>query len=95
MWTGPNPAKTLAYGVNKDAPAHLAKACRDAGAALIHVSTDFVFDGKKTTPYTEDDPVSAKSVYGKSKAEGEEAVRGISAPPCHCPHRLAVRGPRQ
>jgi dTDP-4-dehydrorhamnose reductase len=47
----------------------------EAGAALVHLSTDYVFDGRKSTAYTEDDPVAPLSVYGRSKAAGEDAVR--------------------
>ncbi|MBT3904880.1 MAG: dTDP-4-dehydrorhamnose reductase [Rhodospirillaceae bacterium] len=68
-----------AYLANKDGPARLADACTKAEIPLLHVSTDFVFDGTKPTPYTESDPVSPLSVYGKSKAEGERAVRESQA----------------
>ncbi len=64
-----------AYALNRDGPAALAEACRAIGAPLIHVSTDYVFDGRKTGPYVEDDAVNPISVYGASKAAGEAAIR--------------------
>ncbi len=64
-----------AYAVNRDGPAALAEACRETGAALIHYSTDYVFDGAKSGAYVEDDPIRPMSVYGASKAEGEAAIR--------------------
>ncbi len=64
----------LAFAVNRDGPAHLADTCAEAGIPLLHVSTDYVFDGKGA-PYTEDDPAHPLGVYGQSKWEGEEAVR--------------------
>lgn len=65
----------LAFRVNRDGPAHLAAACSAQGIPLIHVSTDFVFDGKATAPYTEDAPVAPIGAYARSKAAGEDAVR--------------------
>lgn len=64
-----------AFRVNRDGPAYLAAACARHGAALIHVSTDYVFDGGKPTAYVEDDPIAPLGVYGASKAAGEAAVR--------------------
>ena len=64
-----------AFRVNRDGPAHLAEACAGASLPLIHISTDYVFDGEKGTPYTESDPVAPLGVYGASKAAGEAAVR--------------------
>jgi len=64
-----------AFAVNRDGPENLAKACEKAGIPLIHVSTDYVFDGCKRGPYVEDDPVAPLGVYGASKWAGEEAVR--------------------
>lgn len=63
-----------AYAVNRDGPAMLAAACDVRGAVLIHLSTDFVFDGKATRPYREEDPVNPLGIYGNSKAEGEKAI---------------------
>lgn len=68
---------TRAYAVNRDGTAYLAAACAEAKIPLIHVSTDYVFDGSKSTPYTEDDPVQPVSVYGASKEAGEQALRDI------------------
>ena len=65
----------LALIVNRDAPAAMASACDRAGASLIHLSTDYVFDGLKIAAYVEDDPIAPLSVYGRTKAEGEVAVR--------------------
>lgn len=63
------------FAINRDGPANLADECRAAGAPLIHISTDYVFDGKARRPYEEDDPHGPINAYGRSKWEGEEAVR--------------------
>ncbi|MBU1569124.1 MAG: dTDP-4-dehydrorhamnose reductase [Proteobacteria bacterium] len=65
------------FAVNVNGPENLAAACRDIGIPMIHISTDYVFDGTNKTPYTENDPVSPANVYGRSKAEGENGVRNI------------------
>lgn len=65
----------LACTINRDGPARLAEATARRGIPLIHVSTDYVFDGSKSAPYTEGDPVAPINTYGASKAAGEEAVR--------------------
>ena len=63
-----------AFRANRDGPAVLALLCAAAGVPLIHISTDYVFDGAKGAPYTEEDPVSPTGVYGASKLAGEQAV---------------------
>jgi dTDP-4-dehydrorhamnose reductase len=65
----------LAFAVNRDGPAYLASACGKAGIPLVHISTDYVFDGQKKGAYLATDPVSPLSVYGKSKAAGEVEIR--------------------
>ena len=64
-----------AFAVNRDGAGWLAEACHSARIPLIHVSTDYVFDGLATCPYKEDDPVGPLGVYGQSKWEGEQAIR--------------------
>lgn len=63
-----------AFAVNALAPREMAKACFDAGAALIHITTDYVFDGRKRTPYREEDATAPLNAYGVSKAAGEHFV---------------------
>lgn len=64
-----------AFAVNAHGAGTVARACAEVGARLVHLSTDYVFDGTATEPYSADAPVSPVSVYGKSKAAGEQAVR--------------------
>ncbi|KAF0193029.1 MAG: dTDP-4-dehydrorhamnose reductase [Gammaproteobacteria bacterium] len=70
--------KAAAFAVNRDGPANLAQFCTGQGIPLIHISTDYVFDGNKPGPYTENDPVAPLGVYGASKAAGEQAVRELA-----------------
>ena len=70
----------LAFAVNATAPAVLAEEARQTGASLIHLSTDYVFDGTKPAPYLEDDACNPLSVYGRSKLGGEQAVLSSGAP---------------
>jgi dTDP-4-dehydrorhamnose reductase len=67
--------RDLAFRVNADGPRHLARACAARGVPLVHVSTDYVFDGGKRGAYVEDDAVGPINVYGASKEAGERAVR--------------------
>jgi dTDP-4-dehydrorhamnose reductase len=64
--------------INHFAVANLAKASAAAGAYLIHISTDYVFDGKKNTPYREDDATNPQSAYGRTKRRGEVAALGYA-----------------
>lgn len=64
----------LAFKINAEGPETLAKLANQYSSLLIHISTDFVFDGRKKTPYKEDDKPNPLSVYGKSKQAGEERV---------------------
>jgi dTDP-4-dehydrorhamnose reductase len=64
-----------AFAVNASGPRYLARWCAANGAALIHVSTDYVFNGAKASAYVEDDDVDPLNVYGESKLAGEIAVR--------------------
>ena len=64
-----------AYAVNRDGPAWLAESCAALSIPLIHISTDYVFDGQQSRPYREDDPVCPLGVYGKSKEAGEQEIR--------------------
>jgi dTDP-4-dehydrorhamnose reductase len=77
-WTAVDKAESdadAAFRVNRDGTAALAAAATQTGALLLHVSTDYVFDGSSERPYREDDPVAPCGVYGSSKWEGEEAIR--------------------
>ena len=74
-----------AHAVNAYGPEQLAKLCSERGIPLVHISTDYVFDGRGTTPYGETDPVAPLGVYGTTKAAGEAAIRAA------CPHHLIVR----
>ena len=69
----------LAFAVNADAVGHLAAACELIRAHLVHVSTDYVFDGTLGRPYREDDATNPQSVYGRSKLAGEQAAGRAAA----------------
>jgi dTDP-4-dehydrorhamnose reductase len=71
-----------AYAVNVLAVLNLARIANDLNAALVHISTDYVFDGNSRQPYTEDSPTFPLSVYGNSKLAGEMLVRSVSKKYC-------------
>ena len=75
----------LAYAVNAEGARNLARISADAGVPIIHLSTDFVFDGIKSAPYVESDPTAPLGVYGQSKLEGERAVAALN------PNHLIIR----
>ena len=67
--------EALARTINSEAPAIMAEEAKKISAALVHYSTDYVFDGTKNFPYEENDPPNPISVYGKTKLAGEQAIR--------------------
>jgi dTDP-4-dehydrorhamnose reductase len=66
-----------ATALNVDAVARLGELCASRGVPLIHISTDYVFDGEKPAPYLEDDPVAPTGVYGQTKLDGERALAAV------------------
>ena len=69
----------LAFAINATAPGLLAEAAMQLNVPLIHYSTDYVFDGSKNAPYTEDDATAPLGIYGQSKLAGEQAIRAAGA----------------
>jgi dTDP-4-dehydrorhamnose reductase len=67
--------RDVAFAVNATAVGHMAARCAAIGIPMLHISTDYVFDGSGTRPYAETDPVNPMGVYGASKAAGEDALR--------------------
>jgi dTDP-4-dehydrorhamnose reductase len=84
---GAEAATELAFAVNASGPGFLAEAAARVGAEMVHISTDYVFDGRKGSPYNELDRADPLSVYGRSKYEGELQVQ--SAHPSACVLRTA------
>ena len=87
-WTAVDAAEAepdAAMRANRDGPALLARLCADAGIPLIHISTDYVFDGDKGAPYLETDAPRPTGVYGATKLAGEEAVLAA------CPKTVVLR----
>lgn len=77
--------KDLAFQVNGEAVGVLAAVCKQHGTKLVHISTDYVFDGEAKSPYKEDAPTNPQSVYGASKLEGERQARQLN------PETLIIR----
>lgn len=69
--------RDTAFAVNRDGPRHVAEACARAGLPLVHLSTDYVFDGTGSGAYREDDPTAPVNLYGLSKRDGERAVAAV------------------
>jgi dTDP-4-dehydrorhamnose reductase len=72
--------ESLARSINTDAPGVMAEEAKKIGAALVHYSTDYVFDGAKNTPYEETDPTNPLNAYGRTKLGGEHAIRHAGVP---------------
>lgn len=75
----------LSYAINRDGPRYLAEAAKECGAVMLHISTDYVFDGMGDKPYQESDATGPQGIYGQSKLAGEQAVVA------HCPQHLILR----
>ena len=78
----------LCHAINATAVENLAKYCKKAGAFVVHVSTDYVFNGHKGSPYLPSDPIEPQGAYGKTKADGEKALLDI-LPEASCLIRTA------
>lgn len=86
--------RAKAFAINADAPRVLAEICARKNAKLIHISTDYVFDGGQTTPYREEDIADPISVYGESKRAGEQRVLAVD--PAHLVVRVSwIFGPER
>jgi dTDP-4-dehydrorhamnose reductase len=79
--------EATAQAINGDAPRLIAEEGKTIGACLVHYSTDYVFDGGKTSPYVEEDPPNPQTVYGRTKLAGEQGIRECGIP--HLIFRIA------
>lgn len=85
--------RDAAFAINETGAANLARACAERGVRLLHVSTDYVFDGTKARPYREDDPIAPLGVYGESKAAGERHVRAAGGTVVRTSWLFEAKGP--
>jgi dTDP-4-dehydrorhamnose reductase len=69
--------KDKAYAINVTGAKNLAEVCKEHNTVLLHISTDFVFDGSKASPYTEDDATNPQGIYGATNLEGEQQVQSV------------------
>ncbi len=69
--------RELTFRINRDSAGAVAEGAKRCGARMLHISTDFIFDGKKSQPYTEEDRANPLSVYGQSKWEGEQVILNV------------------
>ena len=71
--------KDLAFAINAEGPGVLAEVCADQGIRLVHISTDYVFDGESDIPYRESDPTAPQNAYGASKLQGERRIEQVTS----------------
>ena len=74
MWMIARKNQELAYRINVDGPKNLSVASNEVGAVLVHISSDYVYDGRKKEPYLEEDDYAPQSVYGMTKMKGDAYV---------------------
>ena len=87
--------RDLAFAINRDGPADLASACDAAAIPLLHISTDYVFDGASAAPYRETDPVVAHGRLWREQARRRGGGARAARASCHPPHRLGVQRARR
>jgi len=95
VWTPPRPTEDTAGRVNAEGPGLLARVTAEFGVPMIHVSTDYVFDGTARRPYEPDDPTGPSGAYGRTKLAGERAVLAGSDRSWVVRHRVGVRRGRR
>jgi dTDP-4-dehydrorhamnose reductase len=81
--------------MNRTLPAVIGRVLKTRPSALVHYSTDFIFDGRKQSPYLTDDPANPQNVYGRTKFEGEEALLELGLPRCLIVRTAWLFGPHK